>query len=317
MKCITTCICLLTLCVAFGQNEPVEFTIDDIYGTWRIDSTAEDGTYNKRTSVLEEFFVFQENGKVNMEVIEEGTLASNPFGTFTLVADTLKIRTLKGAPGINFVITMTAEVLQLESTFPISDLNSRKATAYLSRKKSEESTISIFRPDSRVLYRNVINEITITPLAADQIVECPYCDTIYKGEIANQYFLKPGRGRMTEVIIREISTSKVLEKHTLTVTHLPDPTLFYGITKNGGKCSKQTQHIFAKYPPEVNLDVNSAVMKWEIHIDAHTFTGDGNTLSEELLTFLKNYAGDGVISVIAFVLTADGIQRKIGGVFSL
>jgi hypothetical protein len=319
MKIITTSIYLFTFFFVFSQNGESDINVDEIYGTWRIDSSAENRTYNIRNAINEEFFVFMENGSVNMEKIEDENINSFPLGTFTIATDTLKIRTLKGAPGMNFVITKNSEVLQLDGTFPISESNSRKPTLFLSKKKLDENnlSISIYRSDNQLIYRNVLNNITITPLEAATNVDCPYCDTMYKSEFPNQYYIKPSKGRVSEIIISDSSTANVLEKHKIKNSYLPDPILFYGASKNGTKCSKNAHHIFAKYPPEMNINLDSEIIKWEIHIDANTFSGEGNQLTEDVIAFLETYEGNGVISIIAVVRTADGIARKLGGAFSL
>lgn len=320
MKISLTGIYLFATILVMGQNERSRVNLNELYGTWRIDSTAEDLSFNIRAAVNEEFFVFDQNGELNIQKIEAGEMNSMKFGTYRLSADTINIRTLRGAPGINFVVSKHNNVLQLDGTFPISETNSSKPTLFLSRihaEEEEELAFSIHTAHNQLLYRDVLNEVNIIPLGKRIYLDCPNCDTIYKSEAPSTYFVTPGKGKVSELLLRDSSSAQVIEKHQLKNSYLPDPVLFYGASRNGTGCSKEARHIFAKYPPEMHVNYESEIIRWEVQIGSHTFSGEGNRLSDEVISFLANNEVKGMLSLIAIVRTADGLARCVGGAFSL
>lgn len=318
MKFVLANLFLFTVFIAFTQDHST-INLKDLYGTWRIDSSAENRTFNVRPAINEEFFVFEENGFVRVKKIEEETMDSLTLGRYELRGDTLQITTLKGGPRMNFIMTMNTPVLELVGTFPISSSNLKKPTLFLSKKKieNESNGISVFRTEGQIIYRNVLNTITVSPLHEGEVVECPYCDTIYKGDSDNQFIIIPGLGKVSEVIVRDIALSQIISKTQLRNLNLPDPVLYFGSAKSGTKSSKRSRRFFAKYSPEMNLDFESTIEKWDVFIDGNTFSGVGDELSSEAAKFLENYKGHGVISILAVVRTADGIGRQLGGVFKL
>jgi len=254
-----------------------------------------------------------------MKKIDDGGTDTKTIGRYQLSGDTIRITTMNGGTGMNFVVTISTSVMQLDGTFPISSENTRRPTFFLSREKVnlETNGIAVFPSEGQILYRNVLNTVTVSPLQEGEIVECPYCDTIYKGESDNEYIIVPGLGSISQVIVRDSSMSQVISKTTLKNFHLPNPVLYFGSAKNGVKSSKRSSTIYAKYPPEMNLDFESTIVKWDVFIDGNMFSGVGNKRSTEAAEFLENHEGDGAICILAVVRTADGIGRQIGGAFKL
>lgn len=137
LKLVSSSLFLIIILSACSQNESKrieEFSYDNLYGTWRIDSTAENGSFNKRTTIKDEFFVFLKDRTVKMKTFENGTEKAYTLGTYKVVSDTLRITTPKGSEGMNFKIRLDGNLIELNGTFPISDYNQRKPTMFLGRK---------------------------------------------------------------------------------------------------------------------------------------------------------------------------------------
>jgi len=126
---------LFASCEQKASNEDIKIEMNDIFGIWRIDSTSENGKYNKRNAIYEEFFIFKEDGTVDVKSNQIKGPKLVTLGTFELISDTLKINTLKGNPGMTFIINLNGKVMRLDGTFPISVYNDRKPTMFLGKTK--------------------------------------------------------------------------------------------------------------------------------------------------------------------------------------
>ena len=155
-------------------------------------------------------------------------------------------------------------------------------------QNESQSEASVFRSDNQVIYLGVLNDITINVPGNGFTVQCPLCDTIYKGELSNRFFIKPGYGKFTELIITDSATSELLSTQRINNINLPDPVLFYGHAKSGGKCSRLAKQIAAIYPPEMKIDLDSKIVNWTIQIEEHSFKGVGDQLTDELLVLVAS-----------------------------
>jgi hypothetical protein len=319
MKIIITGIYLLTFLNALSQNN-FGFRIDPICGIWRIDSTAENGSLNKRDAVNEEYFVFLSSHSFLMDKVEDGVASSISMGSYRMESNMLITRNNKGEPFLNFIVTIDSTHLRLDGTFPISDSNSRKPTFYLSKVESRlvNARTKSAGIEDQILYRNVSNTVNICTLGDEYVVECPLCESFEKGELTDTYVLMPGRGRITNVLVKKKkSESEIISTLTFKTDNLPYPVLYYGKTRNSRKCNVENGQIFGIYPPEMNLNLNSNIERWELYAGDKKFEGIGNSISDEAIDFLKSSDKPEAFSIIAVVRGPDGIGRKISGVFSL
>jgi len=117
----------------YSQNET--FDLNQLYGSWRIDSTAENIFENRRNAVNEEFFVFDQANFLKMTAIEDGLLKTFTLGTYVVQNDSLLITTLGGSKNMKYRILLKDDFIQLDASFTISSTNNRKPTFFLGRKK--------------------------------------------------------------------------------------------------------------------------------------------------------------------------------------
>ncbi|NRA13194.1 MAG: hypothetical protein HRT57_14695 [Crocinitomicaceae bacterium] len=306
------------------QQEKYNIGIEQITGMWHIDSTAESGRFgqtNMRDATNDEYFVFLIDKTFKMEKVENGDTISFTYGTFEIISDTIKIKTLKGAPGMDCIMTPNGNNLRLDGTFTISGPGSNKPIFFLSNNESKRELLSnsVFASDRQVIYRGIENTITINidPSADEYQVEYSNCKSFERGETPYTYVLTPGRGRSIGITVKcKNSSTEVISKYSFNVKNIPFPVLFFGDTRNGRKCNLDATNISAKYPPEMHLDLESKIIRWELYSQNYIFEGTGSELSEEAKTHLKTLKGEGAISIITVVRGPDGIARRVGGVYS-
>jgi len=178
--------------------------------------------------------------------------------------------------------------------------------------------------ETQQLYREVLNEVTLVSNSSesDFKLSCLLCDTLYETENKGTYLVKVGRGKSSLFNVFSASTpSESLGTIILKNSYLPDPTLYFGATRSGGKCSKHESRLFAKYSPELNLSSYDyfEVVSWELFIGSERFEGEGKGLTTEAREHLiqTDISEISAISFLAIVKGPDGIARKIGGVYQL
>lgn len=322
MKFIITSAFLILLSSVFSQIEThriYNISVEQIAGKWHIDSTSESG-HNMRPAIYDEYFVFLEDKTFLAEKVENEDTTSNKLGTFEIISDSLKIKTLIGAPFMEFIITQNSNNLELWGTFEISDYNKSHPTFYLSNKKGDKEVLStsVIASDRQVLFRSVENKITLKldPTIEEYVVECPLCNSFEAGEEPYTYVLIPGRGKYTSIVVKSRSLSlEVISKFRMATKNLPCPVLFFGDIRNGRKCTLDSKTISARYTSEMNIDLESKIETWELHVKDKSFNGQGNELTEEAQIYLSELTDTGIVSIIALVRGPDGIGRRIGGVY--
>lgn len=184
---------------------------------------------------------------------------------------------------------------------------------------AQKNDFTFSMPADQEVYRGIDNYIQVNPgsFEGSYQLSCPSCDTIYKSDI-NTYVVHAGMGRYVELIASSgEDPTTVLQKVMIPCLYLPDPVMYFDISKSGTTVPKTATRIFAKYPPEFHLKASFEVLEWKMFAGGESFSGKGRTLSEEAKSFLITLTkGDG-IAIIATVQGPDGIARKIGGAYSL
>ena len=95
MKFVFFSLFLLSISNVLSQGESIVFE-KDLYGSWRIDSSAENRAFNRRPAINEEFFVFDETGFFRMKKIDDGGTDTKTIGRYQLSGDTIRITTMNG-----------------------------------------------------------------------------------------------------------------------------------------------------------------------------------------------------------------------------
>jgi hypothetical protein len=148
-------------------------------------------------------------------------------------------------------------------------------------------------------------------------------DTLVKDEREADsivYYLMPYNSKTTKVLFLNPSTKEPFDTIVFNVYNLPDPTLYWGATEEGGKVSRSETRFFAKYPPEIPLNTPFSIYSWELVIPGITgapIKGKGNTLDETAMSLLRLAKPGSSISLITSVVGPDGVLRKLGSVFIL
>lgn len=175
-------------------------------------------------------------------------------------------------------------------------------------------------PTNQIVYFGIDNYVTLTSSEPEgsYVVGCANCDTIYKTSVPNTYIVRPEKGKFIELQTKSAEKPElVYSTHHIRTSYLPDPVLFFGATKNGGKASKMQRRLFAVYPPEMNIEATFKVISWDLYVGEEHFSGDGDALSDEASSYLITRKPDDGFAIRAVIVGSDGIQRVLGGAFKL
>jgi len=182
-----------------------------------------------------------------------------------------------------------------------------------------QGTVSL--PDMNVLYRGYDNRI--------EGVASGYDQTILNGngvaltKTGTGWIGKPGAGKEATISIsgKNSVTNKTvnLGSYKFRVRNLPKPSLYFGGAEDGGQASKAETRLFAKYGPEIPLNVTFTVLSWELNISGapRPARGTGNSIAGEGQTFLKQAKPGSMVSFMTQVKGPDGVVRKVGGSFRI
>jgi len=180
---------------------------------------------------------------------------------------------------------------------------------------------SIELPELNVLYRGYANKAKATASGYDQTILSGQGATVSKS--GDGYIVSPtGRGREAFLTVSGKNTASgktvSLNRVKYRVSNLPDPELYWGGVKNGGKGSKAETKLFAKYPPEIPLKASFRIVSWECTVPgaARPVMGTGGNISAASGLIRAAKPGS-TISFICKVVGPDGISRKKGGTFKI
>jgi len=190
-----------------------------------------------------------------------------------------------------------------------------------------EKTIQIMKPqgvvslpDMNVLYRGYDNKIEATASGYPEAkvtgsgVSVSKSGTGYIGRVS---------GGTKEATISISGFNKVTNKSVplgsfkFRVRNLPPPSLFFGGVEDGGTASRAETRIFAKYGPEIPLNVSFQVLSWELIVAGAPITakGTGGQLDAKGVALLKQAKPGSTITIQTTVRGPDGVSRKKSGSF--
>ncbi len=183
-----------------------------------------------------------------------------------------------------------------------------------------EPSGSIELTDLNVLYRGYDNKVEATASG--------YPETLLTGSNASVsrsgkgYIVRPGNGKQAFLTVsgkdKEGKTFQ-LKRGEYRVSNLPDPVLFWGSAKSGGKGSRTSRLLQAKYPPEIPLNANFTIVSWTCFapgLRGAPPTGPGGNIAAAGALINAVPPGTGV-SFNCTVRGPDGVARQIGGSWSL
>lgn len=179
---------------------------------------------------------------------------------------------------------------------------------------------SIELPELNVLYRGYPNKVDPTASGyPTTVLTGSNCSISKSGSI---YIASPGKGKKAYLTVSGKSAdgkTVQLKKVEYRVSNLPDPVLYWGSAKSGGKGVKSSRLLQAKYPPEIPLKAEFKVVKWTCYapgLKGAPPTGMGQSLGAAgpLINAVRPGTG---LSFNATVRGPDGIARQVGGSWSL
>ena len=178
---------------------------------------------------------------------------------------------------------------------------------------------SIELPELNVLYRGYANKVDPTASGyPTTILTGSNCSVSKSG---NVYIAKPGSGREAYLTVSGKSAdgkTVQLKRVKYRVSNLPDPELYWGASKNGGKGSKYETKLFDKYPPEIPLNAQFQIISWEVQIPGAVGTPQGSGGNISAASNLLRVAKPGSqVSFICKVRGPDGVTRTKGGTWKI
>ncbi len=216
----------------------------------------------------------------------------------------------------------TSGTMELKGTVAIQkkngDMTTRDWTKTITVMKPSGS---IELPEMNMLYRGYPNKVNATASG--------YPETSLSGSgvsispSAGGYIVKPvGRAKTATLSVSGRTAdgkSVSLKTMKFRCSNLPDPELYWGGVKNGGKASKSQTQLFAKYPPEIPLNAQFRIIKWECQVPGamgRPPSGPGGNISAAS-NLLRAAKSGSQVSFICTVVGPDGIQRKKAGAFKI
>lgn len=175
---------------------------------------------------------------------------------------------------------------------------------------------SIELPELNVLYRGYDNKVRVSASGYESAELGGNGVNIARS--TDGYIVKPtGAARTVQLSVTGKSSNgktAVLRRTDFRVLNLPDPSLYWGAVKSGGAVPADLR-IFAKLGPEVPLNANFQMIRWELSSGERPVTGTGNDITPAQ-QFIRAVPKGRAISVKAWVRDPAGIQRLITGVFT-
>ncbi len=175
-------------------------------------------------------------------------------------------------------------------------------------------------PDMNVLYRGYDNKIEATASGYPEAkvtgsgVSVTKSGAGYVGRVS-------GGGKEATISIsgfnKATNKSVPLGSFKFRVRNLPPPSLFFGGAEDGGQASRAETKIFAKYGPEIPLNVSFQVLTWELVVAGAPITakGTGSVLDAKGVALLKQAKPGSLITLQTTVRGPDGVSRKKSGSF--
>lgn len=176
---------------------------------------------------------------------------------------------------------------------------------------------SIELPELNVLYRGYSNKVRATASGFEQTELTASGASLTK--TGDEYKVVPGgSGKTVQLtVIGKSSDGKrvILKRMDYRVLNLPDPTLFWGASKNGGRIPAGDFRLFAKYGNEIPLNAKFDLISWELSNGDRSLKGNGNDLTSAQ-QFIRAVPVGKQITVVTWIRDPTGVRRMLNGVFT-
>jgi hypothetical protein len=127
-------------------------------------------------------------------------------------------------------------------------------------------------------------------------------------DIVKYYLFPVGTGRYAKVTFIDIISNDTLGVHQFRVANLPDPTFYWGGTKQEQVANIREKRVYAKYPPEILLNAYFRIKSCELYIDSNSVFCPGNDIqpAEKILDKVNK---DSTITMKIVYIGPDKITR--------
>jgi gliding motility-associated protein GldM len=174
-----------------------------------------------------------------------------------------------------------------------------------------QGTVSL--PEMNMLYEGYPNKVEGVASGYDQTVLSGSGVVLTKS--GNGYIGSPNKGNKTCTITvsgkNSVDNKTVsLGTYTFRVSKLPPAQVSFGNSTDGMQASKVETRLFARYPPEIPLNVTFTVLNWELEFMGRSAKGSGNILSAEAQALLKQAKPGAAASFIVGYKGPDNLMRK-------
>jgi hypothetical protein len=170
-------------------------------------------------------------------------------------------------------------------------------------------------PEMNMMYRGYPNKIEAVASGYDKTDITGNGVSLSKS--GNGWIGSPGAGKTctVSVIGKNSATNKSANLGTFTfrVSNLPPAQIYFGGAANGMQGSKVETRLFAKYPPEIPLNVTFTMLSWELEFMGRSAKGNGNQLDGSAQSLLKQARPGSTASFLCKYKGPDNIVRT-GGV---
>jgi hypothetical protein len=129
------------------------------------------------------------------------------------------------------------------------------------------------------------------------------------------YIIKPGQTKQCTLYALHYTSKDVdtIDTRTFVVRSLPNAELYWGPAGTGEKIHPSYNRLFAKYPPEVALNIQFEVQSWQATVGDTDYSGIGDLLTADFLAAIKSLSGGTSMSITANVSGPDGVVRILSG----
>lgn len=180
---------------------------------------------------------------------------------------------------------------------------------------AQETISSIELVQLNILYRNYDNAIKVAVSNSEDSeirLRGENC-TIRKDSTNGYYFIQPGNGRIANLIVETLRGDSVIysNKTKFRVAPLPDPTIYFGSSKSGGKAAINSRLLQAIYPPGVPLKCIFKVTHWELFHDGESKAKGTGAIISEASEFLDSLKEPTSLFFKVTVQGGDGVSRNL------
>lgn len=210
------------------------------------------------------------------------------------------------------------------STMTLTGTVSIKNKSGIAKTERWEHTVQIMKPQGSIeltelnmLYRGYKNKVV--PTASG------FPETVLKGtsnlqitRTSEGYDIKPtGRGAQAKLMVYGKTNEGdlvLLKTVNYRVSNLPNPEIFWGSSKDGGRVNS-SRTLFAKYTPDIPLDARFTVVNWECtssNMRGAPPVGTGQSFAGASALINAARAGTGITMRVTIKDPA-GLQRTITG----